>query len=99
MLLHPPKHPLDFLITDGSLLRPGTAREASPNTPSLRTQPMQRFLAYLPDAEDGDGGEALMLIADDLQWLLVADVGELWSVARADPSLLLLIATYLQYAK
>lgn len=60
---------------------------------------MQRFLAYLPDADAGEGGEALALIAEDLEWLLTADAGELWSVARADPSLLLLLASFLQHAK
>lgn len=61
---------------------------------------MQRFLPFLPDGEAaGEGGEALAIIAEDLEWLLAADAAELWGVARADPSLALLIASFLQYAK
>lgn len=59
---------------------------------------MQRFLPFLPDG-DSAGGEAVAVINDDLAWLLAADAGELWSVAKADPSLALLIASFLQYAK
>ncbi len=61
---------------------------------------MQRFLPFLPDGEAvGAGGEALAIIADDLEWLLSADAGELWGVARSDPSLGMLVASFLQYAK
>ena len=60
---------------------------------------MQRFLPLLPDWETGDGGETLDLIADDLEGLLSSDAASLWAVARDDPSLLLLIASFLQYAK
>lgn len=61
---------------------------------------MQRFLAYLPDGEvDGEGGEALVMIAEDLAGLQAADASELWAVARADASLAQLIASFLQYAK
>lgn len=60
---------------------------------------MQRFLPLLPDWETGDGGETLDLIADDLEGLLSSDAASLWAVARDDPSLLLLIASFLQFAK
>ena len=59
---------------------------------------MQRFLPFLPDGE-GAGGEALAVIHDDVQWLLTADAAELWDVAKADSSLVLLIGTFLQYAR
>lgn len=61
---------------------------------------MQRFLPFCPDGDAAAaGGEACALILDDLDWLLAADAPELWSVARADPSLSLLLASFLQYAK
>lgn len=61
---------------------------------------MQRFLPFLPDGEAaGEGGEALAVIADDLEWLLSVEAAELWAVARSDPSLALLVASFLQYAK
>lgn len=60
---------------------------------------MQRFLPLLPDWETGDGGEALDLIAEDLEGLLACDATSLWAVARDDPSLLLLLASVLQYAR
>lgn len=60
---------------------------------------MQRFLAFLPDGEVGEGGEALAMIAEDLAGLQAADASELWAVARADASLAQLIASFLQYAK
>lgn len=60
---------------------------------------MQRFLPLLPDGETGDGGETLDLIAEDVEGLLASDAASLWAVARDDPSLLLLIASFLQYAK
>jgi len=60
---------------------------------------MQRFLPFLPDGDGAAGGEALALIADDLEWLLTVDAAELWAVARADPSLAMLVASFLQYAK
>ena len=55
------------------------------------------FLPFLPDGE-GLGGEAAALISDDLDWLLQAHAEELWSVARADPSLSVLITSWLQHA-
>jgi hypothetical protein len=59
---------------------------------------MQRFLPFLPDGESA-GGEAVVIINDDLSWLLSTDATELWAVAKADPSLVLLLGTFLQYAK
>jgi hypothetical protein len=61
---------------------------------------MQRFLPFLADgAADGLGGEALAVTLDDVDWLLATPVEEFWAVAKTDPSLGLLLATFLQHAK
>lgn len=61
---------------------------------------MQRFLPFLPDGDSaGAGGEALAVIEDDIEWLLTAPTEELWAVAKSDPSLAMLVATFLQYAR
>lgn len=61
---------------------------------------MQRFIPVLPGGDaDGEGGEALALIAEDLEGLLTSDAPSLWALARDDPSLLLLLASFLQHAQ
>ena len=64
-----------------------------------------RFLPFLPPpgggeaAVDGEGAEALIFIAEDLQWLLASDAAEFWGVARSDASLPTLVDTFLRYAR
>lgn len=56
---------------------------------------MQRFLAFLPDGESAS--EAV--IGDDLESLLIMPADELWAIAKADSSLLVLVASFLRYAR
>eukprot|EP00887_Chlorella_sp_A99_P006091 scaffold22.g6091.t1 len=76
-----------------------TREQAAGRTPAspMTAEPLEDLRLVPVHAIRGIIGTALIL--EDVEWALAADAGELWAVVRADPSLGLLLDTFLRYTR